>query len=391
MIGKPTGRFRSRKVLLGVAVGAFVLALALAETYVRATDADWRIVEQNLYFQASDLHSHVADDHPELFYRLRPGSTESYNAEYGEYTVTVNTLGARGVERPGEKRAGTFRIVCLGGSNVYGAGVDDHLTWPGRLEHHLDLGHGGTTFELWNYGTSAHTGAQMAALGEQALASIEPDLIIIALSNMGPWPFLSEAPLEPLFEANPDYWRYLLLGEHAGPDASALGQLGVALARISRFVRLAMLTRAQSRCPSDRPLWVAAAEAMEARNVERIRQLVSDHRDSCGFAFFIFPVARTLEQMGPGAAIPDDPLQRYGPIPGLILHAELMRPYHEGLDVPVMHLGAEGRPPEYRLFHPPPEVLDWYGETITRWLGAEGLVPVSAPDPVQRSEPAPTL
>ena len=81
-------------------------------------------------------HKNVAD--PYLPFRPRPlfvsqGHTKEYDCEYGN-----NSLGFRDVEHAAEKPEGVFRILVLGDSFTYGAGVAFEETYPRRLEAMLN-------------------------------------------------------------------------------------------------------------------------------------------------------------------------------------------------------------------------------------------------------------
>lgn len=361
---RPPSRGALRIALAGAAT---LVALGVAETFVTLTDADWRRVSDQLYYQAAEPANHVADPDPELLYRLRPLATSSFTDIYGHYTAQVNEHGYRGASRSVDKPEGTYRIAVLGGSNVYGAGVDDSQTWPARLEVHLSAHVPGTPFEVWNLGVSGYTGSQMAALGREFCERFDPDLMIIAPSNMGTRPVLVDEHPRPLLRDSPDCWRYLLGVE---------GELGwlrrFALTHV-RSYRLAELVAADRRGNPEVPLWARSAEIFEAENLSSIQALVADHGDQVRMCLFILPAARPRNSLGFSEAQLDDPLFKYGPIPDYVPQLELLQRYGEGLDS--YYLDATGHPAEYSRIHPPARVLDWYGENVARWLVERELVP----------------
>ncbi len=359
--------------LLRFALCAAVTFLALcgAEVFVTVNDTDWRLVEEHLYRQGADINNHVQVNDPQLLYRLRPDSVFDYESNYGPYTVHVNTLGYRGAEVESARAPGTYRILCVGGSNVYGAAVNDDQTWPARLEHRLV--EAGVPAEVWNLGVSGYTGTQMAALAREAIEAHDPDLVIVAPSNMGPRPLLAWVSPRPLFRDHPICWKYLFgLAETPGPIRRAA-------LRHWRLYRLAELALAQRGGEPKPNLWAISAETFEVENLEAVHTLVSEYEDRVRFCGFILPAARPAATLGYTREELALPMVKYGPIRGFVPQLELLQRYTDGL--PTLVLDGEDLPDEYRELHPPPDVLDWYGENISAWLVAEGLVPspVEAP------------
>ncbi|MCZ7584891.1 MAG: hypothetical protein M5R36_17020 [Deltaproteobacteria bacterium] len=165
---------------LFVVVAAASITILASDAAVRIAKPDVPPLKGFLYRQFTDRQSHRYDPNPEILFPPQPG-----RAKYQAHTVTINEHGARGPSRPAAKPSGTFRIMVLGGSNVYGAFLNDDKTWPAQLEARLDE-IAGRPVEVWNFGTSAYVGAQMAALGREATQKLDPDVVIVALSNSGP-------------------------------------------------------------------------------------------------------------------------------------------------------------------------------------------------------------
>jgi hypothetical protein len=326
---------------LAVFLAATIVALTLGETLIRATDVDWRYAKRLLYYQGHDVRSHVAVPDGDVHYRLRPGVVE-----YNGYRVEVNSLGYRGPERPMEKPPGVYRVLCVGGSNVYGGSNNNADTWPTRLENHLNRG-GGGRFEVWNAGTCAYVGVQMIASAQEALRTIRPDLILIALSNVGFPPFLKGSPVEPYFERDPTLWlREIPASYFRRPRWPAL-ETKAWLVQHVRVYRAALLG-IMAATGDDRG---RVPEHEEDANVAAVRDFVQRHRGDVRIAIFVCP--------------------------GCQREMLLTERYYRGLDVPVFVLSAEGRPAEYRDIHPPVYVHEWYGEKLARWLEHEGLVPTA--------------
>ena len=354
MRGEPFGR---RWAAAATVLAATLAGLLLAEGIVRATNADWRICKKTLYYEGVDLPSLRPDPDPVLKYRMTPGSRDYPNPRGKPYRVTVNSLGARSPERPAAKPAGVFRVVCVGGSNVYGFEVNDDETWPAQLEARLNSLRIGR-FEVWNYGAPAYVGRQMARIADEAVDRLRPDLVIVGLTNIGRAPFLLNAPVEPYFARDPSLWLENLpprfyRGRPAWVRAALPGLM--ARARLARLLVFGFVARTVD------PIAWDTAE-VEPENVRRIRDFAMRRRGATSIAFFIAPASPS-------------PLSLY----------------YEGLNLPAFRLVASGLPPEYSRIHPSPVVGAWYAERISDWLVREKIVPVGAaaspgqpPDPPLR-------
>ena len=336
-------RRRERRPAASVvtALAAALIGLLLAEGIVRLTDADWRFARRIVYYQGTDLASHRPDPDPLLRYRLRPGRTE-----YPNHAVTVNSLGYRSLERSARKPPGVWRIVVLGGSNVYGFDLEDDQTWPAQLERRLN-GTRSRPVEVWNGGACAYVGSQMSRLAEDAVATLRPDLVLLALSNRGLWPFLRESPIEPYFDKAPFLWRVCLRPEDLSFPSWLPMETRLGLLHRARFYRLAVLARAayevrKSGGDSD---W--GRQESEQENVRMVREFVARYRKDVAIGFFVCPA--------------EDPVA--------------YRPYYDRLDVPVLVLSGAGLPPAYSGIHPPATVMTWYAEKLADWLAREKLVP----------------
>jgi hypothetical protein len=338
------GRKRIARALAALAIG-ILAGLIIAETYVRAKGLGWDLVESTVYYQSVDLPNHEPVNDPDLLYRLKPGSRHEYpGSPNGPYSVSVNSLGARGTERPAAKPDGVFRIVCLGGSNVYGVNVNDDQTWPALLEQELNRAKPGR-FEVWNLGTCAYVGRQMAKAGRLAAQALDPDLFIVALSNTGARPFLQSEDLSEIFKRNPDLWLEFFHPETLDLLPSISNSKRLFLLNNIALLRYA-LTSSSFSIQDHRP-WDAASQ--EEQNIHDIREFLTKSPRDSEVAVFLCP-ARPI----------CDP--------------ERHRRYFEGIDVPVLKLSAEDKPQEFRDVHPPQTVLSWYAGQVAQWLGEKGLL-----------------
>ena len=335
---------RGRRLAASAAtvLGAVLVGLLLSEGVVRVTDADWRVCRKTLYYEGADLGSLRPDPDPVLRYRLTPGSNAYFIPQGPRYEITVNSLGARGPERSADRPAGVYRIVCVGGSNVYGLGVNDDQTWPAQLERRLGETRPGRV-EVWNYGAPAYVGCQMARIADEAVDRLRPDLVVIGLTNVGRAPFLLNAPVAPYFARDPSLWLYNLpprFYRDRPPWVRAVlpGVLAhVRLARLLAFGATAWLVK-------DSTAWDNAE--VEPENVRCIRDFATRRRGTTAIAFFVGPASPAS-----------------------------LSNYTRGLGLPVFRLTASGLPPEYSHIHPSPAVGAWYAEKIADWLAREGLAP----------------
>ena len=119
--------------------------------------------------EALGLNRH---DH-ELFWSLRPNVRISYQG----VIVATNELGLRsGPVRP--KRKGEFRILSLGESTTFGAGVEIGATYSVRLEQILNEISGWNRFSVINAGVSAYSSFQSLVYLKQRGFELNPDLVI---------------------------------------------------------------------------------------------------------------------------------------------------------------------------------------------------------------------
>lgn len=115
--------------------------------------------------------------HPYLGYCLKPGWSSTPGATQ---QCSHNSLGLRGKETTWEKPAGTFRILTLGGSSVYGQSEShDSKVWSQRLEDLANEAGADKRIEVINGGCSGYTSYEM--LGQLSFRGVHlaPDLVIL--------------------------------------------------------------------------------------------------------------------------------------------------------------------------------------------------------------------
>ncbi len=90
-----------------------------------------------------------------------------------------NALGFRGDEIEQPKPAGTYRIVCLGGSTTYSVAVDDYTqSYPYQLQQALHE-QGYTNVEVINAGASGYTTWESLINLSFRVLDLDPDMIIV--------------------------------------------------------------------------------------------------------------------------------------------------------------------------------------------------------------------
>lgn len=182
----------------------FIMMVLCGEIFARVTECDIRLLKPLLYYQRADLRVHQPSDNIDVHYGMKPGLTKAERTN-----IYINKFGFRDKDRTKEKPEGVFRIICFGGSNTYGACVDDHETYPRVLEDTLNKRYG-NRFEVWNMGDCAQVLAQKIALAKVAMKEYAPDLLLFQHFNGGRRGFDYGHDYKKFFRANKAlYWENL--------------------------------------------------------------------------------------------------------------------------------------------------------------------------------------
>ena len=178
-------------VLFGI-----LIFLMLFETILFLTDLDLKMMKNQLYYQTQDIEVYKESENINRIYELKPNSSSTYNTwmhdlekKYTNRTVTINSLGFRDIEREKIKPTGVYRIIIFGGSNTYGASVDDKDTYPRILEEKLNNEYPGK-FEVWNAGVCAYVPSQKVEYAKEIIKDYYPDMLIFQDFNKGRRAFL---------------------------------------------------------------------------------------------------------------------------------------------------------------------------------------------------------
>ncbi|MBI5375560.1 MAG: SGNH/GDSL hydrolase family protein [Candidatus Schekmanbacteria bacterium] len=158
-----------------------------------------RIIDyiKNRHYVA-DFPDVIYDTHPYIPIILKP------NTAFRPRNININSLGYRGKDFKIIKTPGTFRIVCIGGSTVFGIGSSsDKTTFPQLLEDVLNKKISGKKFEVINAGVPGYTTAESLIDIELRLLDLSPDLIFIyhGYNDFKP-------NRMPNFKSDYSHWRY---------------------------------------------------------------------------------------------------------------------------------------------------------------------------------------
>jgi lysophospholipase L1-like esterase len=176
----PRGRRLRRRLALSLLV--LLGLLLLAELGLRAWAA-WRGIDVAAVLGQSHPEGGLYAPHPFIGYVLRPerGSLEN------------NAQGMRGPEVALAKPPGVVRILCLGGSTTYGAGVEPGESYPARLQRLLSAEPAppapavpapavppARRFEVLNCGVPGYTTAESLIALELQHLEFQPDALVIS-------------------------------------------------------------------------------------------------------------------------------------------------------------------------------------------------------------------
>jgi len=158
-----------------LALGALEVELRLASA--RGGDALDAIVGRARPAAGADLSLRdmirpVANDR--IVYELRP----NLRGRFVGTDVVTNSLGMRSPERPLAKTPGTFRIVGIGDSVMFGWGVEANDTYLASLERDLGSRSPERRFEVWNLAVPGYGAVQEVAALREQIDVLTPDLLV---------------------------------------------------------------------------------------------------------------------------------------------------------------------------------------------------------------------
>ena len=124
--------------------------------------------------------------HPTRLYQLRSNFSAGPGGAYGEMEIQTNSIGLR--ERPlDELRLSKFRILAVGDSFTFGAGINGEQTWPAQLERalHKRFPPTSSSVKVINAGVFGYNLAQIRDLTEELLPEFSPQLVILGVFSGG--------------------------------------------------------------------------------------------------------------------------------------------------------------------------------------------------------------
>ncbi len=372
---------KAAKRLIPRMLAAVVVFLSFGEIATRMTSVDRKLLSSLIYIEGDFRPNEMISPGWERHYCLRPGSRHVY---WNWLVATVNAAGYRGRERPARKPPGVYRVVCFGGSNVFGAAVGDGKTYPAQLERELNKRYPGR-FEVWNAGTCAYVLSQDIAAARRAITLLDPDMMIFTVTNRGRRAFndRQERSFLPFFDAVPalywenlyflpwgstgwnqaflKHWRFYRLAMVAANDALRIFMAGVAPLG-DREVRDRMRSMATEAAVMHQP--AQAEEAALRRAVTQglredqyesaIRAKVDRSLNDDAFLGFYEQFRKRfviLLASNPAGASCDELRDLRAPC------------------LPLKESLSPQAPLEYRLIHPGARVYHWYAKTLARLIG----------------------
>ncbi len=123
---------------------------------------------------SQNLETSIMDD-PDLFWRFRPNQEMEGDGRY----YHINSISLRDHEIAVPKPAGVYRILSLGESTSFGAGVADDETYAKVVERLLRERFPDRTWEVVNAGVGAYSSFQCVQYLEKYGLALQPDMVML--------------------------------------------------------------------------------------------------------------------------------------------------------------------------------------------------------------------
>jgi len=315
-----------------LATASFAFAAMLAEAVLRLV---WQPGGQQSVIRADPLYGWA------LRAQTRMHSVDTDRGLH--YSISTNALGQRDDERPRDKPEGVRRVLFVGDSFIFGAGVESDERCTDRLQAELGLHVDIVNAAVSGWGTDQ----EFLYLCNEGLA-LQPDVVVLGfcvqndvLNNMLPHELFGTAP-KPRFELQDDRLVFEPAAKRAPPTPSArvapLLRHSRLLHYVGRHVRM-LHTRPASTTPripapyypedleSDHSHWAVYRSPYTPRFEAAFRvteALITALHDSCAaravpVVLFAFPQKVEID-----AKAREDELRFYGYDPS---HFDLAAPY----------------------------------------------------------------
>src|SRR5579863_4601153 len=150
-VKKSRGIPRRRRILFAAVAAALGIAVACL-----ATELVFRVLEAREHRQSSHTGpGGLWMDDARWGWKHVPGEFVHTTPEFTA-TGRVNSRFMNDADENPDEDAVKTRILVLGDSHTFATGVSTDLTWPKRLEHHLNVKSGAVRFRTFNAGTTGY-------------------------------------------------------------------------------------------------------------------------------------------------------------------------------------------------------------------------------------------
>lgn len=168
-------KFLSRLLIVSLGLG---LTLVISEILLRFVLPGSPLKVYNIDMRGVNQISKI----PGLVYELKPEAERILRMGDHAATYRINSAGMRDYEYPLVKGNGFSRIVCLGDSVTFGAGVELNQTYSKVLEKLLNAKNYGIRYEVLNFGVSGYNTAQEAVVLKRKALQYRPDLVLVGFN-----------------------------------------------------------------------------------------------------------------------------------------------------------------------------------------------------------------
>jgi lysophospholipase L1-like esterase len=226
------------KILARLALSA-MLTILCAEGIVRVSAFLWSDYGAYYFFygflkMSGNLGISPWSTHQGGYYKFPPRYQLKGAAGQAAEAASINSLGFRGPEFQPIKRAGTFRIVCMGESSTFGYRNSDGGTYPVLLEKIFRQASSEADVEVINAGFPYYNSASILALLREEISAYNPDVITLySAFNDAAWPLKIDFPARIAFWIQEHSAVYLVVKENLRSDRLYLGLMS----KIARRLR----------------------------------------------------------------------------------------------------------------------------------------------------------
>ena len=177
---KKPARARRLTILVGTTVGI----LLLAELVVRVMSPDLRSFDEDLFGDRNSRTLFVKDE--QLHWKLRPNT----EVRFKNGLVRTNDRGFRVAPNwTPQDDSSAWRILCLGGSTMFGLGLNNNSTFAAGLAAVLNQQFAGERrFVTYNAGVPGYSSRQVLDVARRLIPELDPHAVIVCVGNNDKWP-----------------------------------------------------------------------------------------------------------------------------------------------------------------------------------------------------------